>query len=202
MDRRGAFLLPSHIDCGVCLLRPWTWADKASLVRHADNRQVWRNLRDLFPHPYTEADAESWLARVAAVPPPEGIYAIEVGGQAAGTIAMHRREDVERLSAEVGYWLGEPYWGRGIVTAALRALTDAAFRDTDLIRLFAPVFAWNPASMRALEKAGYRREAVLVKSAVKDGVVIDQVIYAVTRDPDGPYTPAGEIHVEDRQPLV
>lgn len=159
-------------------------------MRHADNRKVWRNLRDMFPHPYTEAHAEAWLARVATVPAPEGIYAIEVEREAAGTIAIHRRDDVERLSAEVGYWLAEPYWGRGIVTAALRALTAAAFRETDLIRLFAPVFAWNPGSMRVLEKAGYRREAVLAKSAVKDGAVIDQVIYAVTRDPEGPYTPA------------
>ena len=183
-------MLPDHIDCGPCRLRPWTWGDRAALLRHADNRKVWRNQRDLFPHPYTEADADAWLTRAIAVPAPEGVYAIDVAGEAAGTIAIHRREDIQRCSAEVGYWLGELYWGRGIATAALSALTAAALAEPGLVRLFAPVFAWNPDSMRVLEKAGYRREGVLVRSGIKDGVLIDQVLYAITRDPGGPYAPA------------
>ena len=183
-------MLPEHLECETCLLRPWAREDRPALLRHANNLKVWRNLRDLFPHPYTEADADAWLGRVAGSPPAPGVYAIDVGGEAAGTIAVHRREDVERFSAEIGYWLGEPFWGRGIMTAAVRAVTAAAWREPDLYRLMAPVFAWNPASMRVLEKAGYRREAVLARSAVKDGILIDQVLYVVTRDPGIPYIPA------------
>jgi RimJ/RimL family protein N-acetyltransferase len=183
-------MLPERIECGVCLLRPFRWADKAALLRHANNRNVSRNLREVFPHPYTEADADAWLRTAAATPPPEGLYAIEVGGEAAGAIALRRRTDVERHSAEVGYWLGELCWGRGIMTAALRAFTAAALAEPDLWRLEAPVFAWNARSMRVLENAGYRREGVLVRSGVKDGVVFDQVLYAITRDPGLPYAPA------------
>ena len=183
-------MLPTEIDCGVCRLRPWRQADKEALLRHANNRSVWRNLRDIFPHPYTEADADGWLAFAAAEPTPEWIYAVEVDGEAAGTVSLHRKGDVERRSAELGYWIGEAFWGRGIVPAAVRAVTDLAFERTDLCRVFAPVFAWNASSMRVLEKAGYRREAVLVRSAVKDGTVVDQVVYAVTRDPGLPYVSA------------
>jgi RimJ/RimL family protein N-acetyltransferase len=183
-------MLPERLACDVCLLRPWRWADKPALLRHANNRNVSRNLRDVFPYPYTEADADAWLCRAATAPTPEGLYAIEVDGEAAGGIEVRRRGDVERHSAEVGYWLGELCWGRGIMTAALRAVTAAALAEPDLWRLEAPVFAWNARSMRVLENAGYRREAVLVRSGVKDGVVFDQVLYAITRDGGLPYAPA------------
>jgi [ribosomal protein S5]-alanine N-acetyltransferase len=173
----------------VCRLRPWTLADEPSLVRHADSRNVWRNLRDQFPHPYTATHAAGWLAYAAATPTPVGVYAIDVGGEAVGTISIERRADVQRASAEVGYWLGERLWGRGVATAALRAVTAAALAQPDIIRLFAYVFAWNRASMRVLEKVGYRREGVLVRSAIKDGTVVDEVLYGVTRDPGGPYAP-------------
>jgi [ribosomal protein S5]-alanine N-acetyltransferase len=151
---------------------------------------VWRNLRDLFPHPYGEAEAAAWLSYAAADPPPEGVYAIEVDGEAAGTVSLRRRDGEERFSAEIGYWLAEPYWGRGIMSEAVRAVAAAALVQPDVYRLFAPVFSWNPASMRVLEKAGFRWEGVLRRSAVKDGVLIDQVMYAITRDPGLPYSPA------------
>lgn len=150
---------------------------------------MWRNLRDLFPHPYTDRDADAWLAFAAADPPPTGIYAIEVGGEAAGVIALEPGHDIERLSWEVGYWLGQAFWGRGIVTEALRAVTEAALREPDVARIHAPVFSWNRPSMRVLEKAGYRREAVLVRGGVKDGTVVDRVIYAITQDTGLPYVP-------------
>ena len=102
-------------------------------------------------------------------------------GEAAGSIGFVVQPDVHRLSAEIGYWLGEAYWGRGIATEALRAVTAFAFEAHGLVRLFAGVFAWNTASMRVLEKAGYVREGVLTQSAIKDGRVIDQVLYAITR---------------------
>ena len=168
------------IDAGPCLIRTWQHADREALVRHADNRQVWLMLRDQFPHPYTRADAEAWLAHVAKQRPVTS-FAIVVAGEAAGGIGVAPQPDVHRRSAEVGYWLGEALWNRGIMTAAVRAFTTYAFDAYDLIRIYAGVFSSNPASMRVLEKVGYTREGVLRRSVVKDGQVLDQVLYAVTR---------------------
>lgn len=172
------------IDCGVCRLRPWQWGDEASLVRHANNRRVWLNLRDAFPHPYTTEDATVWIA-VAVGQRPVTNFAIEVDGAAVGGIGLIVRADVERCAAEIGYWLGESCWGRGIMTAAVRAVTTYGFDRLALERIFAGVFEWNTASMRVLAKAGYGREAVLRRSAIKDGKVIDRVIYAAVRASDG-----------------
>ena len=168
------------LDAGPCLIRPWRNGDLDALVRHADNRQVWLTLRDQFPHPYTRADGEDWLAHVAKQQPVTS-FAIVVAGEAAGGIGLAPQPDVHRRSAEVGYWLGEAFWNRGIMTAAVRAFTDYAFNAHKLIRVFAGVFSTNPASMRVLEKAGYTQEGILKKSVVKDGQVLDQVLYAVTR---------------------
>ncbi len=166
---------------GTCTVRSWRHGDEASLVRHANNRHVWVNLRDRFPHPYTSDDAARWMAWVL-VERPETNFAIAVRDEAVGGIGYEIQPDVHRISAEIGFWLGEAYWGRGIMTQALRAVTEHAFHMHGLRRLYAGVFAWNPASMRVLEKAGYAREAVLRRSAIKDGQVIDQMLYAVTRE--------------------
>jgi RimJ/RimL family protein N-acetyltransferase len=113
---------------------------------------------------------------------PEVDFAIEAGGEAAGGIGLRLGQDVERFSAEIGYWLGEPFWGRGIATAALSATVKHAFAELGLIRIFAIPFAGNEASLRVLEKAGFLREGVLRRSAVKEGRVLDQLLYAVTRE--------------------
>jgi RimJ/RimL family protein N-acetyltransferase len=160
-----------------CCIRPWTHADAASLVEQANNRNVARNLRDRFPHPYTRQDAREFLNHAASTPDPSNL-AIEVGGRAVGAIGYVPGTDVERFSAEVGYWLGEPYWGRGIATEALVLVTEHAFRDRNFLRLFALPFADNPASARVLEKAGYAREGRLRSSSVKFGVPKDQWMYA------------------------
>jgi RimJ/RimL family protein N-acetyltransferase len=163
------------------LVRPWRWGDDASLVRHANNRRIWRNLRDVFPHPYTEADAHAWLGR-ATVEAPVLNFALEVEGEAAGGIGLRLGEGNESRSAEMGYWLGEAFWGRGIATEAVRAMTAYGFEEFGLVRIFAGVFEWNPASMRVLEKAGYELEGRLRKAVTKDGETIDQLVYAVVRD--------------------
>lgn len=150
-------------------------------MRHANNRHIWVNLRDRFPHPYTSDDAARWMLWVLAERP-ETNFAIAVGDEAVGGIGYEIQPDVHRLSAEIGFWLGEAHWGHGIMTEALRAVTDHAFHTHGLLRLYAGVFEWNPASMRVLEKAGYTREARLRNSAIKDGKVIDQMLYAITRD--------------------
>jgi ribosomal-protein-alanine N-acetyltransferase len=179
-----------RVDCGICVLRRWRPEDKASLILHANNRRVWRNLRDLFPHPYTKADADHWLRFATVEDQAPWTFAVEVSGQAIGGISLVRHGDVEIHTAELGYWLGEAFWGRGIATAAVRAITAAAFEHTDIYRVYADVFAWNPGSMRVLEKAGYHREAVLLRAAFKDGTLVDRVVYALTRDPGLPYVAA------------
>jgi len=160
-------------------LRPWRVGDESSLVANANNRRVWRNLSRL-PHPYTHADADEWISRAAVQAPPTD-FAIEVDGAAVGGIGIEIGRDVFYRAAEVGYWLGEPWWGRGIATEALRAVTEYAFVTFDLCRLHAGVFEWNPASMRVLEKAGYTLEARHRKNVTKDGETIDRLVYALVR---------------------
>jgi RimJ/RimL family protein N-acetyltransferase len=169
-----------RLDCGTCIVRGWSAADKPALLRFANNRKVWLNLTHRFPHPYTDADADSWFARLARNAASTN-WAIEVDGLAAGGIGTDPGEGVYAKSARFGYWLGEPYWGRGIMTAAVRATVEHIFRHSDLIRLEAPVFEWNPPSMRVLEKCGFVREGVLRKSIVKDGQIIDAMLYARLR---------------------
>jgi RimJ/RimL family protein N-acetyltransferase len=163
-----------------CSLRPWRAGDEASLGRHADNRRVSRNLRDHFPFPYTPADADAWIVRASAETPVTN-FAIVVDGAAVGGVGLRLGADVFRRSAEVGYWLGEAYWGRGIATEALRAVTDYALASFDVCRLEAGVFEWNPASMRVLEKAGYALEGRRRCSVTKDGCTIDWLWYALVR---------------------
>lgn len=190
-------IIPLEIHCSRSLLRPWRQSDRFSLIRYANDREVWRNLRDVFPHPYTVEAADEWLGEVANGTPALGVYAIDIGGEAVGCIALDPGRDVERWSWEVGYWLGRPFWGQGIMPEALQAVTEAAFQIPDLIRIYAPVFSWNQRSMRVLEKAGYYREAVLVRGGIKDGTVIDRVIYARVRDTGMPYWPLEEITATD-----
>jgi RimJ/RimL family protein N-acetyltransferase len=169
-----------ELDLGLCTLRPFRPEDAESIVRYANDRGVWLNLRDRFPHPYTPADAEKWL-HLASTLPAGSQFAITVGDNVVGGIGLHMQEDVHRLSAEIGYWLGRPFWGRGIATAAVRAVTAHAFATFDLCRLYAMVFEWNPASRRVLEKAGYTLEGRLRRSIVKDGKIIDAFLYAAIR---------------------
>ena len=164
-----------------CTVRSWEWRDRDAIVRHANNRKVSINLRDRFPYPYTVRDARNWLD-VVVDQRPETNFAIDVGGEVAGGIGFTPQYDVARRSAEIGYWLGEQFWGRGIATEALVAVTEYAFATFDLCRLYAHVFDWNGASARVLEKAGYVFEGRLKKSVTKDGQTIDQLMYAMIRE--------------------
>ena len=150
------------------------------MARYAANYNVWINLRDAFPYPYERHHAEGFI-RMALLSDVQNTFAISIGEECIGTIGYHPGEDVNRCSAEVGYWLGEPFWGRGIATEAVRVLTRYVFEHTGIIRLFALPFADNAGSIRVLEKAGYDREGLLRKAAVKDGQLRDQYVYAVTR---------------------
>ena len=162
-----------------CALRPWRAADRDNLVLHANQRQVWRNLTDSFPHPYTVQDADGWLA-LCAEPGRSVHLAITVDDAAVGGIGAIAGSGVGCATADFGYWLGQAVWGRGIATAAARSLAGQLLNAGTFARLQATVFAWNPASMRVLEKAGFVREGLLRHSVTKDGCLIDSVLYART----------------------
>jgi ribosomal-protein-alanine N-acetyltransferase len=166
-----------RLSSEICVVRSWKRSDVASLASHANNRKIWLNLRDAFPFPYSKADARKFI-KMARSMNPETYFAIEVDGEAVGAIGFGLHIDVERVSAEIGYWLSEQYWGRGITTDALKALTQYAIEKHHLTRVYAVPFEWNAASFRVLEKAGYLLECRMRKSAIKDGKIVDQLLYA------------------------
>jgi RimJ/RimL family protein N-acetyltransferase len=170
-----------EIQLKTCTIRSYRKDDADSIAHLADNRAVSRNLRDRFPHPYGRKEAKAWI-RTARAARPETYFALEVDGSAVGGVGLHPQGDVHRRSMEIGYWLGEPYWGRGIVTEAVRALTRYAFQTFDVARVYAYVYEWNPASARVLEKAGYRFEGRLRKAVTKEGTTMDMLVYGFTED--------------------
>jgi len=166
-----------------CTVRDYRAGDAPSLAKHANDRRVWLNMRDAFPHPYALAHGEAFIAHAMAARP-RTHFAIVVGGEAAGGIGYTLHQDVERIGAEIGYWLSPLHWGRGIMSSALRATTDLIWRaHPELRRIWAVPFAHNAASARVLEKAGYSLEGRMRQSAVKDGRVCDQLLYAIVRGP-------------------
>jgi len=166
-----------HLHGTHCVVRGWRMSDAVALVRHGNSLEVARQLRDRFPHPYTKQDAQRFLTFAVGADEPTN-FAIDVDGEAAGAIGYVRSADVERFSAEIGYWLGEAHWGRGIATEAVQLVTTYVFDVANLLRLFALPFADNAASIRVLEKAGFVCEGILRQSAVKYGVPRDQAMYA------------------------
>lgn len=162
-------------------LRNWTLEDLPSLVRYANDATVADNLMDAFPHPYSEDDGRAFLARFMGMDP-QLVLAIDVEGNAVGAIGIHPQGDVYRRNAELGYWLGGPFRGKGIMTRAIQQATARAFLILpDIHRIFARPFGSNLASQRVLEKAGFTLEAKLIGTFVKNGVVQDELIYAVRR---------------------
>lgn len=163
------------------ILRPPRAADAQALAKHANDRNVWINLRDHFPHPYSLEEAHRWIATIQDQDPRVTFF-IDLDGEAIGGIGLVLGKDIERCSAEVGYWLSSQYWGRGITTSALERICRYAFEQLGLIRLFATPLAWNPASFRVLEKAGFRKEGVMQSAAIKDDKVVDMVLFAKVTD--------------------
>jgi ribosomal-protein-alanine N-acetyltransferase len=163
-------------------LRLWQPGDEDALVRLADNRRIWRNLTNRFPHPYRREDAIDWIDIANQKPDDARHFAVLLDGVLAGSVGFQRLGDLSTRTAEIGYWIGEPFQGRGIATEALRRATAQAFAEFDFVRLQAGVLAWNPASGRVLEKAGYALEARLQKQVYKDGEVCDLLLYVLLRD--------------------
>jgi RimJ/RimL family protein N-acetyltransferase len=162
-----------------CIVRPWRTGDANAIVTHANNSKIAIQLRDRFPHPYTRRNAVEFLRHVTAEKPDrQENFAIEADGEAVGGIGVVPGTDIERYAAEIGYWLGETMWGRGIATDAVRLLTAHVFDEWNMLRLYAVPFADNLASRRVLEKAGYTCEGIMRSSSVKAGQRRDQALYA------------------------
>ena len=158
-------------------LRAWRHGDAEALAEHANNPKVWRNMSDRFPHPYTLEIARDWVQR-GHVDFGGDNWAIILDDAAVGGCGIRQQDSHLRCNAEIGYWLAEPFWGRGVVTQVVRALIERALADPAITRVFAPIHADNPASMRVAEKAGMVRESVQPQSAIKAGQAIDLVVYA------------------------
>jgi RimJ/RimL family protein N-acetyltransferase len=166
------------------LVRSWRTDDAAPLVEAANNQRIAATLRDIFPHPYTVAGAEAYLGRVVGHEP-ELSFCIEIDGRPSGGIGFHPGADVNRLTAEVGYWLAESFWGGGIMTDVVRAMVAYAFATQPFERIEGYVFANNPASERVLQKAGFTREGRLRRNVTKNGELLDTFVYSILRDEQG-----------------
>ena len=162
-------------------LRPWHISDLSSLVKHANNWNVAKNLTDKFPHPYSESDGKSFI-EFATMDNPIHIFAIEINGEAAGGIGIHPQTDIHRKNAELGYWLAEPFWGHGIISKAIKEVVDFAFTAYDLDRVFARPFGTNIASQRVLEKNNFILEGRFDKVLIKNGETLDELVYAIRRE--------------------
>ncbi|WP_462267513.1 GNAT family N-acetyltransferase [Mucilaginibacter sp.] len=158
-------------------LRIWALTDAPALQKHAGNPNIYNLLLDRFPKPYTLSDATAFIEMQLTQPQPPANFAIEVNGKAAGVIGIEFRGDVYSKTPLLGYWLGEAYWGRGIMAEAVKLITNYAFATFDIICIQANTLNINPKSMRVLEKAGYEKQAVLKQSVIKNDVVLDEHVY-------------------------
>lgn len=165
------------------LIREWKKSDAAALAAALSNKNILNNLRDGLPYPYTEIDAEEYINSVLDSDPNDTFaYAIDVDGRAVGNIGAFRQKNIHCRTAELGYYIAEEYWGKGIMTCAVRQLCKKLFAETDLLRIFAEPFAVNVGSRRVLEKAGFRLEGIMKNNAFKNGQVLDMALYAYTRN--------------------
>ena len=163
-------------------LRPWREDDEEALVRHANDHDVWKNLGDMFPHPYTRQDARRWLSG-GLHGRSELSLAIDLGGEPAGGLGLKfPRDPIYRVTAEVGYWLGRAFWGRGIMPRVVSAFVPWAFERFELQRIEAGVFETNPASARVLEKSGFALESRQPRAVIKEGRVLDRLLYVRFRE--------------------
>lgn len=164
------------------ILRDWKESDAISIAKYANNKNIADNLRDGFPHPYTILDAEKFICFGINHDKNKNIMkAIVVDSVAVGSIGVFGKDDVYRKSAELGYWLAENFWNKGIITRAIKQITEIAFNDLDIVRIFAEPYSYNIGSKRVLEKSGYELEGLLRKSVYKNGTYSDSCIYSIIK---------------------
>lgn len=164
------------------VLREVSLDDASIIARLANNKKIWNNVRDRMPYPYALKDAEQFVEQVLKEDGPS-VHAITLDGQLTGLIGLHPASDVYRGTAELGYWLGEPYWGQGLATAAVAQVIPIGFEQLKLRRIYASVYEHNHASMRVLEKNGFQREGVARAAVLKNGQVLDEVRYGLVSLP-------------------
>lgn len=161
-------------------LRPWRMDDLPSLVKYAANFDIAKNMMDSFPHPYSEQSGINFIEMTQRTK--NLILCIEINGEAVGSAGIHLRSDIYKKNAELGYWLAEPFWGKGIISRVVPEMVDKAFTQFDIERLFGVVFGRNTASQRVMEKCGFVHEATLKKTIFKNDQFEDEVIYAMRRE--------------------
>ena len=162
-------------------LRQFEDKDMQSVARLCNNIKIWDNVRDFLPHPYTQKHAQEFI-RTCRGEVPQVTFAIEYKGDLTGCIGLVKQTDIYKLTAEVGYWIGEPYWGLGIATKSVNLIVEYGFYRLDLVRIFTGVFDFNKASQRVLEKAGFKLEGIFEKSVLKNGVIISEYRYAKVKE--------------------
>lgn len=167
------------IETGDFIIRNWKGGDAERLALIANNKKIFDNLRDAFPHPYLIEDAKEYISFAQKDDNLSTLFAIEIDGKLMGSIGAFLKDDVYRKNAEIGYYLDEECWGKGIMTKAIIAFTKYLFDSFDINRVFAEPFSRNIGSRRALEKAGFRLEAILKSNVIKNGVIEDSCIYSV-----------------------
>jgi len=172
---------PLRFTDGVVTIRKFRRSDKFRMAEIANNEKVAANLRDAFPSPYTLEDARKFISMCLRQVPYQ-IFAIEYEGEYVGNIGLHRQDDVYRRTAELGYFIGEPYWHKGITPRAVNLICEYGFRELDIIKIFSGVFSFNTASQRVLEKCGFILEAVLKSAVIKNGKICDEYRYARFKD--------------------
>ena len=167
-------------------IRKWNMIDASNLAELLNNKKIMDNLRDGLPYPYTVKDAEDYIATMLSAKP-ENTYAfaITLDEKVVGSIGVFRCENIHFRTAEMGYYIGEPYWGKGIMTSAVKQTCQYIFEHTDIIRIFAEPFYNNTTSCHVLEKAGFQLEGLLRKNAVKNGQVLDMKMYALVKEDAG-----------------
>ena len=166
-----------------CAIREWRFEDKTALAATLNNPKVLDMLRDGLPSPYTEQDAEDYIrAMLASDPGKVFAFAVTVDGKVIGSVSVTRRDNIHYRTAELGYYIGEPYWGRGYMTGAVRQVCRLVFECSDIVRIFAEPFAHNAASCRVLEKAGFVCEGTMKSNAEKNGQIVDMKLYALVRE--------------------
>lgn len=174
----------AELTAGAIRLRGFSDPDQVRLAELCNNKKIWDNVRDYLPSPYTEQDAIDFI-RLCQQEAPTTTFAIEYKGELAGCIGLVKQTDVYRLSAELGYWIGEPYWGMGIATQAVELITSYGFDQLGLVRIYSGVFDFNLSSQRVLEKSGFKLEGIFEKSIIKNGKIGDEYRYSkLNHSPD------------------
>lgn len=160
-------------------LRDWQQSDMDSLVKYANNFNIAKNMTNGFPHPYTKESGQNFLNM--AIANNKAIKCIDINGEACGGIGLHLQTDIQCKNAELGYWLAEPFWGKGIITEAIKQMVNYGFGNFDINRIYARPFGTNLASQKVLEKCNFTLEAKFHETLFKNGEYIDELIYAIRK---------------------